>query len=143
LSGGGGSAAQTYGTLGVPAGGTGYTGGAWTAYTATVTTGAGSITTQSSSSSFLQIGKFVAVRVQVTVSNIGTGSGQVSISLPVASNGALGLFCAGRENVVSGKMQSGVMTNGSNTMTIFNYDNSAPTFSNGVTYNFNCTYEST
>lgn len=131
------------GTLAVANGGTNYTGGAWTPYTATVTPTSGTITTQSSSSAYLQIGKFVAVRIQTTVSNIGTGAGPISIALPVASNGATGLFCAGRESGVSGKMQAGVMSNGSSGMNILNYDNSAPTFSNGVIFNFNCTYEST
>jgi hypothetical protein len=57
---------------------------AWTAVTLTITSGAGAITTQSSSSSYLRMGKTVFVSINVSVSNIGTASGNTTLSgLPV------------------------------------------------------------
>jgi hypothetical protein len=59
---------------------------AWTVFTATLVPGAGTITTQTSNSAYLLIGKTVIFNINVTATNIGTASGNTSISgLPVAA----------------------------------------------------------
>jgi hypothetical protein len=59
--------------------------GPWTPFTLTATSSAGSITTQTSNSSYLRIGKTVFLNLGITISNIGTASGSLSFSgLPVA-----------------------------------------------------------
>lgn len=113
---------------------------AWTTYTATITPGAGAITTQTSDSTFLQAGKWVRAEIHVTVSAIGTGAVPITANVPVAAKHN-GSTCTGREAGVSGKAISGVMSSGSTVMTIQNYDNTSPTFSNGVRYDFTCSYE--
>ncbi len=114
------------GTLPVANGGTNYTGGAWTPYTATIVPGAGAITTQSSSSSYLQIGKIVYVNVNITVTTVGTGSGTMTFNAPVAPRTAM--FLAGREYATTGLMLSGQISGGSTNTQILTYNNAMPSF---------------
>lgn len=60
---------------------------AWTPYTPTVTSTGGSITTVSiATGAYKQIGKTVLFRANVAVSNNGTGSGFLKVTLPVTAN---------------------------------------------------------
>jgi hypothetical protein len=69
--------------LPVANGGTNYTGGAWTTYTATLTPNSGSIT-QGGSSAYLQIGKIVFFSIDVTVTATSGAPANFNINLPVA-----------------------------------------------------------
>lgn len=132
--------ADVTGTLPVANGGTNYTGVAWTGYTSTAGTNSGSITTQSSNSTYIQIGKIVFVNAQVTITNHGTAAGTVTLTLPVAAK-TTNMFCAGREAGVTGKMFSGILTSGSATVNVLYYDNTTPTWADGLIFNLNCSYE--
>lgn len=114
---------------------------AWTAFTCTATPGAGSITTQSSTSKYKKIGKTVFISIDVSISNIGTGSGSVTLSLPFATGGQMTI--TGRESAVSGKVILGMAGNGASGIILTNYDNSGPSFSNGVNYVMTGVYMST
>jgi hypothetical protein len=59
--------------------------GAWTAYTPTVTSSSGTITTVGAVSAFYQqIGKTVLVNFSVTITTVGTAAGQMLLTVPVA-----------------------------------------------------------
>jgi hypothetical protein len=58
---------------------------AWTSYTPTVTAQSGSITTYSASGWYSQSGKTVVVQARVVISNAGTGSGTMIVTLPITA----------------------------------------------------------
>jgi len=55
----------------------------WTNYTPTVTASSGTITSTTSKGQYLQIGKMIVVSVDVLITNAGTGSGNLNVSLPI------------------------------------------------------------
>ena len=60
--------------------------GAWTAYTPTFTAGAGTPTTVTiNKARYIQIGKTIHGRIDATVTNHGTASGQLKFTLPVTA----------------------------------------------------------
>lgn len=136
------AASDVTGTLPVANGGTNYTGTAWTPFTATVTPGSGAITTQASASSFLQIGKLVHVRIAVTISAIGTAAGTVTVNLPTGTLVAQQAIL-GRESGVSGKVLAGSGGSGASSVLVLNYDNSNPTYTNGMIVSLTGIYEAT
>lgn len=125
--------------LPVASGGTAYGGGAWTPYTCIVTPGAGSITTQTSDSSYLQIGKMVFVSCVVNTPAAGSATGAVSFNLPVAAKRSS--ILAGREQGVSGVMFAVSVQSGGTTGSAFNYNNTNLTLANGASYSFTGCYE--
>lgn len=70
------------GTLPVANGGTNYTGGSWTTYVPTITAASGSGTFTNPEGRYLKIGRLVNYCAKVTITNIGTASGAMRISLP-------------------------------------------------------------
>jgi hypothetical protein len=119
------------GTLPVANGGTSYTGGAWTAFTSTAVPGAGAITTQSSTSAYLQIGKLVHVRIGVLIPNVGTASGTLSVSLPVAAFAAIQVMF-GRESAVAGTFLAAAIGASASVADIRISTNASPTYVNGM-----------
>lgn len=107
---------------------------AQTSYTPTLTAQSGSYTTASAVGSYIKIGGMVCFRAQVTITTPGTGTAPV-IGLPQAASatGGQGNFVVyGRENSANGKMLVGSISPGSSTVTIFNYDNTAPNAAGSV-----------
>lgn len=111
--------------LPVASGGTNYTGGAWTTYTPSVTSGGGTLTTTSSAGAYILIGKWLIVRIGVTVTTNGTGSGSIIAGLPTGTSKANQIIM-GRETSVTGKALTGTCSSGSGTVVILNYDNTYP-----------------
>lgn len=105
----------------------------WSGYTPVVTPNTGSLTTVSASGRYLQIGKSVLLQATVTITTNGTGAGWINVSLPLltANAGMIATF-HGRESAVSGKMLQGSAAANSNTMNVFNYDNTYPGASGAV-----------
>ena len=114
--------------------------GAWTTFVSTASPATGSITSQTSNSAYLLIGKIIFCSIHVTITNVGTGSGAVTITLPVTPKRD-GDFLPGRERGTSGKMISSVMSGGSTTATLFNYDNTNVSLATGSVYDFTGVYE--
>lgn len=86
-------------------GGTGNAGGAWTSYTPVVSAQTGTITTATASGAYRQIGKTVFFRLQITVTNNGTGATSVVATLPAAALPIGNIFAfVGRANAISGKL---------------------------------------
>jgi hypothetical protein len=105
----------------------------WTAFTLTASAGAGTITTQTSNSAYLQIGKLVFVHFQVTISNIGTASGTTNLNgFPVAP--VRTATFATREVSVNGLTCIATLGTGA-TAALFNtYSNGNPAWTNGISY---------
>jgi parallel beta-helix repeat protein len=107
-------------------------GDAWTAYTPTIAALAGSITTLGTvSGRYLQVGKLLHVSVNVAITNIGTASGGLSITLPsgLTCNGAQVL--AGRENTLTGAICYGTVVDGGGVILAFNSAGAFPVASGG------------
>lgn len=68
------------GTLSVARGGTGNAGGAWTAFTPTITSGSGTIVTVSASGAYQIVGKLMNVRVTIMITLAGTGAGTLNVT---------------------------------------------------------------
>lgn len=71
----------------------------WTSYTPTVTAQSGTITTYSASGKYRVIGKSCLCAVKITLTNVGTASGQLRASIPYANAG--GFLFAG-SGVING-----------------------------------------
>ena len=65
-------------------------GGAWTAWTPTVTASAGAFTTASGTGRYEQRGKTVSWKATITITTVGTASGYVLFTLPTAAQASLG-----------------------------------------------------
>jgi len=55
----------------------------WTSYTPTVTASSGTITSTTAAGQYLQIGKMMTVIVDVNITNAGTGSANLRVTVPV------------------------------------------------------------
>jgi hypothetical protein len=100
---------------------------AWTTYTPTVTASSGTITTASATGRYTRIGKLCVTQFTATITNNGTGSGQVSITSPFApatSGTFIGNF---RESNATGKQGSITILNGGGSFFFCSfYDNTYP-----------------
>lgn len=129
--------------LAVSNGGTGDTGSAWTAYTPSLSCGTGSLTSATASGRYKQIGKTVFVQITISVTTNGTCGTYVISSVPVTSAAATtNTFwtLTGRERAVTRNMLQGEVFNGSNTVVIFNYNNSFAS-ADGALLNLTGVYE--
>jgi hypothetical protein len=97
--------------------------GAWTSYTPTVAASSGTFTSVSATGNYIQIGKTVFARFAITITTVGTATGNVTVTLPFSANGRIS-FC-GKESSVNGKAFCSSATN-SSTVTLTNYDNTSP-----------------
>jgi hypothetical protein len=111
---------------------------AWTTYNPNITAASGAFTTVSGAGRYQQIGKTVAIFIQITVTSSGTAGGAVLADLPV--NAVSNTILAGRENIVSGSMLQSILL--SSSAKIFKYDNSLPAISAGAVLLVSGIYES-
>ncbi len=98
---------------------------AWTAYTPTVSSASGTITTASATGKSTQIGKTAFVDMAITITTNGTGAGAVLATLPITGFSATRILGYGRANVVSGNQ---LQARGSSTsqVAIYNYNGTYP-----------------
>lgn len=111
----------------------------WTPYTCTITSGAGTITAQTSNASFLQIGKLVFLNGGAQITNIGTASGNMYFSFPVATKRTFSF--AFRESGVSGLTFGVTVGAGGTTAQVNNYANAIPTWANNFNISVAVAYE--
>jgi hypothetical protein len=90
----------------------------------TVTPGAGAITAYTTTCAYVKIGKIVICYGKINISNNGTGSGSVIITLPFTS-GNTGAGC-GRERAATGNQLQLDVASGETVATIYTYDNLYP-----------------
>ena len=111
-------------------------GAAWVSYTPTVTAQTGAIAAATASMRFREIGRTVMIQVQVTITNAGTATGVLFVTLPKAALGTQMIM--GRENAINGGALSGVI-NGS-TLSVLYYNNTSP-IATGAQLNLGGSYE--
>jgi hypothetical protein len=126
------------GTLPVANGGTGDTGTAWTAYTPTITSGSGTITTVSATGTYKTLGKTCWFTANITITTAGTGSGYLGVSLPF-TQAATSLAAYGMEVNSTGYMVKG-LNPASGVMQVTKYDN-ATIIGSGYVIRVTGTYE--
>lgn len=111
----------------------------WTAYTPTVTAGAGSITSYVADFRYTRVGKTVTVSGRLNITNIGTATGAILLTLPVAMrSGSYGMGVY--RDVSTGPMGAVTLDYTTSKMSLTRYDNSDP----GATarlYDITVTYE--
>lgn len=78
----------------------------WTAWTPTVTAGAGTLTTVSGAGRYKVNGKTVSFSLTITLTTNGTGSSDILFTLPVNNVGSAFSVC-GREMALTGKSIAG------------------------------------
>jgi hypothetical protein len=127
-------------TVTVAQGGTGDTGTAWTAYTPTITSGSGTITTVSATGTYKTLGKTCWFTVAITITTAGTGAGFLGVSLPFTQT-ASSLSSYGMEVNSTGSMVKG-LNPASGVMQVTRYDN-ATIIGSGYLVRLTGTYETT
>jgi hypothetical protein len=100
-----------------------YEEGTWTP---TVAANSGAITSYTSSGTYTKIGRQVTLMITFTITNNGTGSGDIRITNLPFTNSAdnLGNGC-GRENATGGFMVNAILS-ASGTIAVYQYNNSYP-----------------
>lgn len=101
----------------------------WTAYTPTVSSSSGTITsyTVNTATYLLLKNRGLAVNIDITITNGGTGSGSLIVTLPSGFTAVSGIL-SGKEISVNGKSVQGVCSGTSLTATF--YDNTYPGVTN-------------
>lgn len=99
--------------------------GAWTSWTPTISAVSGTITTSSiTSAAYQQIGKVVICRFDVSISNAGTASGALRLTVPVSAKNITIYGGGGREYSVTGvSLTIGIDSSDLTRMEIRKYDN--------------------
>jgi len=116
---------------------TGLVATAWTPYTPTASPGAGAFTDVTTAGRWIQVGKIVLFAVTITMTDIGTGSGNLGLTLPTNAYEA-GWMCSGREVGVNGKSLNG--TGSTTDMLIYYYDSIVP-MASGLVIKLSGSYE--
>jgi hypothetical protein len=118
----------------------GVLGGAWTAYTPTITAQSGTITTATATGRYRQSGKTVFLQVDITITTAGTGAGGVIASLPVTAAANVYVGCA-YERATSGASGAAVIGNVSATQVYARGATGATFIANGAIVSVGITYE--
>lgn len=99
---------------------------AWTAFTPTITAGAGTFTSVAGTGRYRRQGNIVYIQITVTITTNGTASSFISATLPVTA-GASGFGVPqGYESSVTGKEVRGAVTSGSSSCVMQFYDGTYP-----------------
>lgn len=112
---------------------------AWGAWTPTVSSYTGTITTASAAGFYKQVGKTVFFRFRATITTNGTGGTGVLVTLPAAAMSGGHAF-PGRENGVSSKTLGATLFPDTSTLYISNYDGTYPG-ADGALIDFEGVYE--
>lgn len=117
----------------------GFNAGAWTAFTPTVSSASGTLTTASASGTYLQLGRLVVFTMVITVTTAGTGAGALRGTLPTTA-AQIATF-SGREHAATGWQCQGNVSAGSNLLSVTKWDNST-IIADGRTVRISGFYES-
>lgn len=97
--------------------------GAWTAYTPTITSGTGTLTSVSATGRYLLVQKLCVVTIAITITTNGTGATDIRATLPTAGSAGTDYYGAGRIASTGGMVALNV--NGG-VLYIRKYDNTYP-----------------
>jgi hypothetical protein len=115
---------------------------AWTAYTPTVSATAGSLTTTSTSGRYFQSGKFIHFVAEVTLTNVGTATGRISLTLPAAASSVGACIVLAMERQSTGIIGTGLISPSGTVALITAYNGLATTtIVNGYVWNVSGVYE--
>jgi hypothetical protein len=92
-------------------------------YTPTVAATSGTLTSYTAVAEYTRVGRVITFVTNVTITNAGTGSGALTVSLPFTANGSYAFNGAGRENALTGFMLQGYISAGGTVVNIVNYSN--------------------
>ena len=104
-----------------------YDEGTWTPV---VTASSGAITSYTSSGSYTRVGRMVTATVNAKVTNAGTGSGALIVTLPFTSNAAQVYTCAGRDDNTGLAIQGRIPTGTPTVLYIVSYSNTSVVLTN-------------
>jgi hypothetical protein len=116
-----------------------FTGAAWTAYTPTVTSAGGTLTSVSATGFYKKLGRKVTFRATITLTTLGTGTGALIVTLPFASAAVTPCYGANGSSVALS-----CLTNQSTASSVsaLKYDGTTA-LAGGTVYYISGTYEST
>jgi hypothetical protein len=112
----------------------------WVTYTPVATPAAGALTSYTASGRYRKLGNVVHVAVQVVMTDNGTGSGSLAVTLPINSAAGLRFYLAGRETTGTGDMLYGEIGSSASAMDCRKYNNAYPV-ATGQTIFLSGTYE--
>jgi hypothetical protein len=104
-----------------------------------LTSSVGSITAQTSAGTYTKIGNRLICDFTCTITTVGTGSGNLTITGLPETSGASSMGYA-RETVLTGLGYSVSLLSGSTTLSLFRYDNGAASISNTTSYTGSISY---
>lgn len=94
-------------------------------YTPTVAATSGTITSYTSTGRYTRVGRLVLAQTVTTITNNGTGTGAITISLPFTNGGEVATG-SGRENAATGSQLQANLSAGATVMVVRTYNNSYP-----------------
>ena len=98
--------------------------GAWSAWTPTITATSGTITsTTINTARYTRHGKAVMAYFDIMITNAGSGSGSLVVTLPIAASGSSGGFAVLREIATIGAMGGGYIGPGTSNTALATYAN--------------------
>ena len=106
-------------------------------YNPTITAATGSLTTVSATGNYTKVGRLVTFAVDITITNNGTGAGNIRSTLPFASSG-IAQYGAGRETSAVGFALTGTVVS-STVFLVKTADDTYPA-ANGHRLQFSATY---
>ena len=113
----------------------------WLSWVPDIQPSTGSITSIINvSANYRKIGRMADIKLQFAIQTNGTGGGGINVSLPLLSANSFGHIISGKERAILGKMLSGFIDGGTQTMTIQNYDGTYPGMDGGA-YTISGSYE--
>lgn len=117
---------------------------AWTSFTPTVISTAGTLTTVAALGKYKRVGKTVFVRLKINITTNGSGSGQVSATLPATAANDAGWYqvISGVETGATGRQLVGYIGANMSTVIITFYDATYPG-ANGRELSMEGVYEAT
>jgi len=113
--------------------------GPWLAYTPTISSGAGTLTSASASGRYRKVGTTVHYVIAATITTNGTGSSTVRVTLPFSARTASVAGTGRGSAVYFGQLMSFTSTS-SNLLGCVKYDGTYPG-ADGATFTVNGTYE--
>jgi hypothetical protein len=113
----------------------------YVAWTPTVSSSAGVLTSASGSGVYTRIGKTVHLRAVLSIVTNGTGSGSISFTIPVTAKNTFAAVGSGRENNVTGKQLQVYLAGSTTVASVVDYNNVYPA-GNGYSLLISLTYES-
>jgi hypothetical protein len=112
--------AGTLNTAVTPAAASDFPATAWTAWTPTITSSVGTITsTTINMARYTKAGKTITAYFDITVTNAGTGAGFLQISIPITASASGGGHAFGQEVAITNKAVTGGITSGHTNITLY------------------------